>query len=156
MFIPFIFSYFYHFISQDLMKNWACNYFVVEPNISCDGKQPTLNFPQYKNASSSLFKLLSHLPPPQMHLFTWFFLLWPLATLYYHLGLSNSLLHHWGHYKSSNTAVSLTALPYHHCWSILSLILYTSCEILISSWSFSIDDLNLASFEGFSLAQGMF
>jgi len=72
----------------------------------------SFKFPTVQSANTSL---LSHLPPPQMHLFTWFFLLWPLATLYYHLGLSNSLLHHWGHHKSSNTAVSLTTLPYYHC-----------------------------------------
>ena len=72
----------------------------------------SFKFPTVQSANTSL---LSHLPPPQMHLFTWFFLLWPLATLYYHLELSNSLLHHWGHHKSSNTAVSLTTLPYYHC-----------------------------------------
>jgi hypothetical protein len=34
----------------------------------------------------------SHLPLSQMQLLTWFFLLWPLAIIYYYLGLLNSLL----------------------------------------------------------------
>ena len=85
-----------------------------------------------------------------MHLFTWFFLLWPLATLYYHLGLSNSLYYHWGHNKSSNTAVSLTTLLYYHCWFILSLILYNSCEILSWSWLFFYRWLKFDLFWGLS------
>src|SRR6266446_3135609 len=88
---------------------------------SCDVK---FKLPTVQNASSSL---LSHLPPPPMQLLTWFFLLWPLATLYYHLGPSDHLLHHLGSHKSSTTAITSIKQPYLHCGSILSIILYNFC-----------------------------
>ena len=80
-------------------------------------------FPTVYNASSSLLELLSHLPPPQMHLLTWFFLLWPLATIYYHLGVLNSLLPHWESYKSPDTAIFSTTVLNTQCKPI-SLIIH--------------------------------
>ena len=73
--------------------------------------------------SSSLLELLSHpphshLPPSQMQLLTWFFLLWPLAIIYYYLGISNSFILYLGSYKSPNTPIFSATLSNTQCKSI--------------------------------------
>jgi len=113
-------------------------------------------FPTVYNASSSLLELLSHLPPPPMHLLTWFFLLWPFATIYYHLGLSNSLLPHWESYKSLDTAIFSTTVLNTHCKSISLIIYIISIRFWANSGCFSADNLILRSSESFSLFQSMF
>jgi len=52
------------------------------------------------------WKLLSLLPLPPMHLFTCFFLLWPLIILCYHLEVLSNLLGPQSSQKISNTADS--------------------------------------------------
>ena len=108
--------------------------------------------------SSSLFELLSHpphshLPPPQMQLLTWFFLLWPLATIFYDLGVLNIFLLHWESYKSQNTAIFYTPLSNTYCQPIFFII---SIRFLADPGYISTADLILGSSEPYTLVQGMF
>lgn len=66
-------------------------------------------FTVYKPISSFL-ELISHppysdLPSSQIKLLTLFFLLWPLAIIYYYSGLLNSFILYLGCYKSPNSAI---------------------------------------------------
>jgi hypothetical protein len=113
------------------------------------------------NPSSSLFELFSHLPhsslpPSQMHLLTWFFLLWPLATIYYHLGILNSFVLHLGFHKFPNIAIFSTTFLNTHCKSILLIIYINSIRFLADSCYISIADSILGFPESFPRVQGMF
>jgi hypothetical protein len=110
------------------------------------------------NLTSSLLELLSHpphshLPPSQMHLLIWFFLLWPLATVFYDLGILDSFIPHWGFYKSQNTAIFYTPLANTHCKPILYSF---SIRLLADPGYIPIAELNLGSSEIFTLVEGMF
>ena len=113
MVMPLISSYFHNFIWQDLVKNWACSIYFLEPNI----------YHVIKNSLPSI----SHSIKMPAHHFLNFFLtyhhhkctyslgsfcsgLWPLSTIIWDYQIATGR-----HHNSSNTAVSLTALPYHHC-----------------------------------------
>src|SRR6266700_3082544 len=94
------------------------------------------------NPNSALLALLSHpphshLPPSQMHLLTWFFLLWPLAIIYYHMGILNSFLLH-------------CPIP------SVRLFLYIFHKISVDPDNIFTDDLILGFSMLFPLVQGMF
>ena len=127
MFMLDIFIFFYHFIWKNLVHKWTCSldfsFQTSQPacHVMCKVAYP--KFATVYNPNSALLALLSHpphshLPPSQMHLLTWFFLLWPLAIIYYHMGILNSLLLHLGPFKSPNSAIFSTTLPNTQCKTI--------------------------------------
>jgi len=109
MFMLDSFTFFDHFIWKNLVHKWGCSivfsFQTSQPacHVMCKVAYP--KFTTVYNPSSSLLELLSHpphshLPPSQMQLLTWFFLLWPLAIIYYYLGILNSFILHLGSYKN--------------------------------------------------------
>ena len=80
--------------------------------------------------------------------------LWPLSTLIWDYQIAFFI-------TGDTTNPQILQFPWQHCHIItVSLFFHSYYIIPVRFWSdfgyFSIDDLNLASFEGFPLAQGMF
>ena len=114
IFMLHIFTFFYHFIWYILVQKWACRIvFSVQSSQPACHVMCKVAYPKFATVYKPSWLLLellshpphSHLPPSQMQLLTWFFLLWPLAIIYYHLGILNSFMLHLGYYKSPQTAI---------------------------------------------------
>ena len=150
--IPLISIYFYHFIWQDLVKNWACSiYFVVaKTNIMwCE----VLNFPQFKMPTHHFF-LTYHHHKCTYSLGSFCSGLWPLSTIIWDYQIASFI-------TGDTTNPQILQFPWQHCHIITVSLFFHSFHIipvrfLADLGYFSIDDLNLVSFEGFPLAQGMF
>ena len=111
--------------------------------------------------SSSLLEFLSHpptshLPHPQMHPLTWFFLLWPLATIFCCLGIFNSLILHLGFYKFPNNAIVSTTLLNTHYKSLFLTIYILFIKISTNPGDVFTVNLNLSFSKSFSSVQCIF
>ena len=87
-----------------------------------------------------------------MYLLTWFSLLWPLATIFCHLGILNSFIPHWGFYKSQVTVIFSSTLPNNHCKPVFHII---PIRFLADPGYISTADLILGSPQSLLLVQGM-
>ena len=152
IFMPLISSYFYNFIWQDLVKNWACSiYFVVaKTNIMwCE----VLNFPQFKMPTHHFF-LTYHHHKCTYSLGSFCSGLWPLSTIIWDYQIASFI-------TGDTTNPQILQFPWQHCHITTVSLFFHSFHIipvrfLADLGYFSIDDLNLVSFEGFPLTQGMF